>query len=394
MAFEKDADQQGTNYNLLLNNAQKLASVTGAVGILVNKFTPKAVDLLTEEYEIKHGVYPFVTFYTQPNILDWQFEKDPESGRSKLIYLKLRESDGQYMLFYEDRWELWELRGPKGGGVNKVDSGSLEIDEIPFFWLVNIERLGKPGIGRSDLSGISDIIASITRNLSYGEEIIKYAGFPMMRKPMRTEEEVEKGGNQPDVVGVRGVLEFNPEFGKDGKPDWLESEVMEPIQAVLDWIDRKADEIYRVKHLSGVHGQRKSNNEVASGLALRYEFQQLNAVLKQKATFLCEGDLNIIRLFLKWQDKEDLFADVKTSRSNEFSVEDLSIALDNIFTAIEKSISTEFKRNLEKKAVRLTLPEATEKTIREIYTEIDKATYDEGEPPAPGGPPVTNPLES
>ena len=383
--FERDADQHGTNYDVLLNNAQKLASVTGAVGILVNKFGPKGDGLITEKDEIDNGIYPYVTFYTQPNILDWHIEKDPETGRPRLYYLKLREKNGRYLLFFETRWELWELRGPTGGGIKKVDSGELSIDEIPFFWMPNIERIGKHRIGRSDLSGISDIIASIVRDLSYGEEIIKFAGFPMMRKPMRTAEQVEKGENQEDLVGVRGVLEFNPEHGKDGKPDWLESAVLEPIQAVLDWIDRKGDEIYRVKHLSGVHGQRKSNNEVASGLALRYEFQQLNAVLRQKAVFLCEADLNIIRLFLKWIAKDDLFKDAKVSRSDEYSVEDLSIALENVFSAIERSTSTAFKRQLEKKAVRLTLPEANEKTVREIHSEIDTATYPDPVPASSSG---------
>jgi hypothetical protein len=128
----------------------------------------------------------------------------------------------------------------------------------------NIKNLTKPYIGVSDIVDISRIVASIIRNLSSGEEMIKFAGFPMMRKPMRWEGEE----GQTDETGHQAVQEFDPEWGEAGKPDWMESVILEPIEATLKWIDRKVDEIYRVAHLSGVHGQRKSNNEVASGLAL------------------------------------------------------------------------------------------------------------------------------
>jgi hypothetical protein len=284
-------------------------------------------------------------------------------------------------LLYIGHYEVWEI-SENTKDTMLVSSGEMPIDEIPFMWLQNLERLGVKNIGKSDLKGISEIIASIIRNLSCGEEIIKYAGFPMMRKPMQTEEEAAKA-NTNDIVGHRAVIEFDPQLGKDGKPDWLESAVKEPIEAILDWIDRKGDEIYRIKHLSGVHGQRRSNNEVASGLALRYEFQQLNAVLKEKCAYLIETDLNIIRLWLKWQGKLDLFNDVKVSRSDEYAVEDLAIALDNIFTSVEKAHSLTLRKELERKAARLLLPETNEETMRNIDGEIEALTDETYASPLP-----------
>jgi hypothetical protein len=376
--FERDCDLDGTDYDRKMNTGQKLASVTGAIGALVNKYTP-AGENITEAQEIEYGIYPYVVFYSLSNVMDWTWGQDPMSGRPRLEYLKLREQDGRYLLLYIGHYELWEI-DDRSHQTAMIDRGPMPIDEIPFLWLQNLERLGVKHIGKSDLKGITEIIASIIRNLSCGEEIIKYAGFPMMRKPMLTEEQAAKGAND-DVVGHRAVIEFNPELGEDGKPDWLESVVKEPIEAILDWIDRKGDEVYRIKHLSGVHGQRRSNNEVASGLALRYEFQQLNAVLKEKCAYLIEADLGIIRLWLKWQDRLDLFNDVKVIRSDEYAVEDLAVALDNIFTSVEKAHSLTLRKELERKAARLLLPESNEETMRNIDAEVEKLTDEDFNPP-------------
>ena len=380
LMFEKDCDLDGTDYDRKMNTGQKLASVTGAIGVLVNKYTPEGQNI-TESQEIDLGIYPYIAYYSLPNVMDWTWGQDPISGRPRLEYLKLNEGDGRYLLLYIGHYEVWEI-SESTKDTKLVSSGEMPIDEIPFMWLQNLERLGVKNIGKSDLKGISEIIASIIRNLSCGEEIIKYAGFPMMRKPMQTEEEAAKA-NTNDIVGHRAVIEFDPQLGKDGKPDWLESAVKEPIEAILDWIDRKGDEIYRIKHLSGVHGQRRSNNEVASGLALRYEFQQLNAVLKEKCAYLIETDLNVIRLWLKWQDRLDLFNDVKVSRSDEYAVEDLAIALDNIFTSIEKAHSLTLRKELERKAARLLLPETNEETMRNIDGEIEALTDETYASPLP-----------
>ena len=370
MLFEKDCDHDGTNYNNFMNEGQELSSIYGAVGILVNKFVPQGENLSAAD-EFERGIYPTTTFYTLPNILDWRFGRDPKSGRPILEMLKLREADqNHYTIWTPYSWVTYEVKNPYGR-VEIYDQGENPLGEIPFLWLQNTKRLGHRLIGRGDLESISRIIAGVVRCLSCGDEVIKWAGFPMLLKPYeRMDQSGEDEGGSEDVVSVRAVQEFDPEYGSDGKPSWLEPAVKDSIEATLAWIDRLADEIYRIMHLSGVHGQRRSNNEVASGLALRYEFQQLNAVLKQKSTFLCEADLQVIRFFCKWQRQENLSQDIQVTRSDEFSVEDLSIALDNIFKSIANATSKTFRIELEKKSVRLNLPGLSEEKRMAIEGEI------------------------
>ena len=80
-------------------------------------------------------------------------------------------------------------------------------------------------------------------------------------------------------VGVTAVKSFHKDYGE---PGWIESAVLEPITAILSWMNHKADELYRAVHLSGIHGQRKSANSQASGMALRYEFQQLKTGIRKE----------------------------------------------------------------------------------------------------------------
>jgi len=119
-----------------------------------------------------------------------------------------------------------------------------------------------------------------------------------------------------------------------------------------------------------VHGQRKSNNEVSSGLALRYEFQQLYSVLSKKAESLVETELSIIRLWLKWANKSDWFQQVKIKRSKIFSVDDLAISLDNQIKAIEAVPSKTFRVLAQKHIIKQMLPDVGDSDMTAIESEL------------------------
>lgn len=383
--FEKDADLVGTDFDTYLNNTQKVSSVYGSVGVLVSKANLKTQNV---QQEIDNGIYPYCSTYTLSNIYDWRFERDKINNRPVLVYLKLKEAEpGRFTVWGKDRWEVWEL--PEGDSLTEpltggliagkaknakekatlVNSGPNSLNEIPFVWMPNIKNIYNAYIGISDIREISYITGSIIRNLSHGEEVIKFAGFPMLRVPMRKEGD---DSDPEEKVGQRAVKEFYPDM-PHSKPDWMEAAISEPIDAVLKWIDRKVDETYRIAHLSGVHGQRKSNNEVSSGLALRYEFQQLNSVLLQKSSNMLESELNIIRLWLKWQGKEDLFKEMEITRSLHFSIDDLSINLENIISTMNTVQSDTFARRAQKQLAKIALPDLSDTDTKLIEKEIETA---------------------
>jgi len=371
--FSKDADLQGTNYNVLIDDIQKIASTYGSSGILVTK---PGTENLTVQQDINDGIYPYYCVYSLPNIFNWKFKRNKTTHRWELVFLNLMEIDGNHLVWYPDRWEQYTVTKNASGAVTKVekiDSGINALKEIPFVWMVNLKNRKHPEIGASDLVDISRIVTSIIRDLSCGQEIMKFAGFPIRRQPMETDTG-DAGGEDEIETGPRAVEEFDPTLGEGGKPDWMPTEILEPIEAILKWIDRKSDEVYRVAHLSGVHGQRKSNNEVASGMALRYEFQQLNAVMNAKSVNQTEAELNALRYWLMWQEKKDVFDSIIIKRSTEFSIDDLSIALDNAITGMTSVLSKTFRMRVQEKIVDHVLPDLNPKDQKSIFNEIKTNT--------------------
>lgn len=372
--FKKDCDLTGTNYDDFLDEAQKLASVFGSIGILVNK--PGGATTLGRA--LNDNVYPYYCMYSLPNIYDWKWEQDPVTHRRQLSYLKLLESDGTYTLWWKDKWEQWAI-DDRTKKLTLLHEGINPLDEIPFVWMNNLKDYRTPEIGVSDIIDISHIVLSIIQNLSCGEEMINLAGFPIRRQPMRKEGDE---GDSEVQTGPRAVEEFDPTLGKEGKPDWMPTEILEPVEATLKWIDRKTDEIFRVAHLSGVHGQRKSNNEVASGMALRYEFQQLNTVLVKKSINQVEAELSCLRLWMKWQGKEGEFEKCDVKRSTDFSIDDVAVALENVLLSINRVMSKTYRIRMQEKILKYMLPDLSEDDVRKIKTEIQYGTPVEIEWPA------------
>ena len=368
--FLQDTDLHGTNFDLFMNEAQKLCSVYGSIGILVDK---AAHDYASKAEEITNKVYPYCAPYTLDNIHYWEYERNKETGRPELVYLKLYENGGRYLIWTKRKWEIWEV-SEKEKTPKRVEMGKNTLGVIPFVWLVNIKDLSNPYIGISDITEISRVTASITRNLSCGEEVVKFAGFPIFRVPMEKEDGLD-GPSKETVIGQSAVQEFNPEYGKYGKPDWLESAIEAPINGITSWIDKKIDETFRIAHLSGIHGQRKTNNEVASGLALRYEFQQLNSVLTQKSKNMSEAEINILTYWMMWQDIEpDVEESAKIERSTSFSIEDLSVDLKNALEALTAVASKTFSEHVQKNIVRKVLSEIPNDKLEIIHNEIVENT--------------------
>jgi len=379
--FLRDCDLNKTDFDYFLNEAQKVASTYGSSGILVDKADSTPAN---REEEVEKGIYPYCALYTLPNILDWKHQKDPKTNRPILKYLKLKDFDDTYLLWWESKWERWEIQTDERSiseTAVMVNNGKNRLGEIPFTWLSNIRNPLNPYIGISDIKEISRITASLMRDISCGDEIIKYSGFPMLLMPMEDAE----GKESSDIVGVTAVLEFDPEQS-NSKPAWLESAIAEPIDSILKWISRKILEIFQMSHLSGVHAHEKSD-QVRSGVALRYEFQQLGRVLSKKSENLTEAELNIIHFWLKWQGKEDLFEQVNISRSKEFSSDDLSEDLNNQLTALKIVPTPLFHKAIAKQVAKKVLRDTKDTAMEDVMNEIESTDFskistdeDSGEP--------------
>ena len=373
--FTKDCNLESDDFDEFLLRSGKSASIQGQCGILVDKPNTTAVQVKSDE--IAKRAYPYVSLYKSLAILDWEYERD-EFNRPRLTYLKVKDDDDLYRLWYLDRWEIWKepeteeskstkVVGAKGETqAEKIAEGTNPLGEIPWVWLYN-SKTSIRGLGISDISDVARIDASIMRNLSEIEEVITYGAFPMMRKP---KPEAGQSGLDNDEVGIAAILEFDPEH-PDSKPDWLEAAVAEPIDAILKVIGKKIEEIYRTANAGGMAAMEVQTNP-KSGTALKAEFQLLNAKLVSKGILLEKAELEIIRFWLMWQNQSEWYEDVVVERAETYEVENLAQNLENLLTSTAiVTFSDTFNKKVQKKAARLVLSGETDDEMSIIDKEID-----------------------
>lgn len=356
--FNDDANLYGDGFDEVFKNDNKKASIQGHMGLLVDK-SSNTVNTKAEEIEQK--VYPYICSFAPPAILDWQYDKD-ENNRPYLSYLKLQDEDDLYRVWYVDQWEVWEIQQKDGKEeAVLIASGLNPIGEIPFVWLYNI-RSTKRFIGTSDIQAIARIDLSIIRNLSQGEEVVEYAAFPMLLKP--------KEENPDDTVGPKAVLEFDPDH-PDAKPSWLESMVNDAISAILTWIEKKVEEIYRSANIGGMAAT-EVQTQAKSGVAMRTEFQMLNSRLIDKGLMQQKARTRVIHFWLLWQQMGELEKEVLVEAPKSYDVDNLAQDLENLITGRSIVKSKEFNIRLQKSALRWFFPYLDEEEYAIMDKEIEE----------------------
>lgn len=372
--FFEDSNMLGDSYDTTMAMLAKYAAIQGHMGILVDKSPTKFANK-AEQKAAK--VYPYMAAYHPPAILDWEFKKD-KNNRPYLAYLKLLDDDGRYRIWTDAEWAIFDTKDEAGqdkGGTETIkpeagDYGLNPLGVVPFVWYYNTKS-DKQAIGEADLTEIARIDISLVKNTSQIEEVINYAAFPMMMRAMRNAKpDVVAGTQQEDQVGSRAVIEFDPEV-PESKPEWLTPKVKEAIDSILATMAFKIKEIYRGANIGGVAGQ-ESSTGVKSGIALRSEFQLLNAHLVTKALNLEKAENRILEFWLRWeQEWEKLKDKVNFGRSKQFDVEDVAMDLENALTSQTLVMSNTFNAMIQKSSARQVLPSMSEGDQEIIDKEID-----------------------
>jgi hypothetical protein len=393
--FSEDCNLEADDLDSFMTEQSRLASIMGYVGILVDK---ASVELTDRQEQIDNEVYPYLSSFFPQAILDWIIERN-EYGRPTLTYLKLLQDDGKYLLWFQDHFEVWEIPLDKDGSekpdtekATPLVSSGHDLGEIPFVFIVNKKWRIRP-IGKSDIPNVARIDVSIIRNLSQAEEVVDYSAFPMMRKA-QLEGRPDGSIDKTDDVGVTAVLGFDPD-NPDSKPDWLNSEAKDPIEAIIELIKLKVAEIYRSSNIGGMAATEIST-VAKSGAALQTEFQMLNSSLVRKAIGLEKAEHRLHYFYYRWEYGEEakkLLEETKIERDRTYDVENLAIDLENIITSKTIVISKAFNEAMQKKTARMMLPNWTESKLADIDSEIEESVEEEANKPKPGDPDYYDPFD-
>ena len=349
--FLKDADLEGNSLSNVVKQAQNYASIYGHCFMILDK---PNIQTSTRAEELQQDIRPYVSIVTPENVLDWNFERQP-NGKYELNYLKIREEvdrdGGTYMrIWYPDRIDT--LYMPKREEPRIIDTVDNQIGKIPAVILYN-SKSHKRGIGQSDLTDIADLQKSIYNEYSEMEQLIRLTNHPSLVKT-------------PSVnasAGAGAVIEMPDELEPNLKPYLLQPSGSS-LTSIMDSINNKVESINRIAHTGAV---RTTKTNIASGVALQTEFELLNARLSEKADNLQLAEEQLFKLYAMFQNVE---FDGEINYPDSFNIRDY--ATDLMFYQQAKAVGVQsptLNKEIDKEIARAVVDD--DEKLNTIFDEID-----------------------
>jgi hypothetical protein len=358
--FKDDADLEGRSFSSLMREAQRFASVYGHVWLMVDK---PSTNVMTRAEELDQGIRPYINIYTPENVLDWHYIRN-ESGYYYLDYLKIREeqtAEGEYYkLWFQDKVDCVFISSMNRDEPKLVSSVPNPLGKIPAVILYN-QRSPMRALGVSDLTDVADLQKAIYNEFSEIEQIIRLSNHPSLVKTRDTDA----------GAGAGSIIEMPDNIDSNLKPYILQPNGSN-LDGVLRSINHKVEAINRLTHVGTL---RATAERVQSGIALRTEFELLNARLSEKSKLMEHAEEQIWRLFAEWQ--ETVF-EGKIEYPESFDIRDWATDLELLQQAKASNIkSATFAKEIDKQIARTVIEDDT--TLEQIDSEIEGGTEALGE---------------
>ena len=367
--FLDDADLEGRSFDALMREVQTYASVYGHCWLLLDKPNSNA---RTRAEELQQEIRPYMNIYTPENVMDWEWDR-AASGKYYLKYLKIREFRSRekdvFRLWYLDRIDTVELQRMGAKAPVLIDSVPNPLNAIPAVCLYN-QRSHDRGVGVSDLTDVADLQRAIYNELSEIEQLIRLSNHPSLVKTRDVDAS----------AGAGAIIELPDNVDPALKPYILQPSGQN-LDSVLKTIQTKIDAINRLTHVGAV---RSTSERTVSGVALRTEFQLLNARLSEKAKLMELAEEQIWRYFALWQNK---VFDGAIYYPESFDLRDWATDLEVLQQAKASNIKSDtFIKELDKQIARTVVDD--DEALSKIDEEIEQQTTRLGEFPQT---PITTP---
>ena len=360
--FLDDADLEGRSFDALMREVQTYASVYGHCWLLLDKPNSNA---RTRAEELQQEIRPYMNIYTPENVMDWEWDR-AASGKYYLKYLKIREFRSRekdvYRLWFLDRIDTVELQRMGAKAPVLIDSVPNPLNSIPAVCLYN-QRSHDRGVGVSDLTDVADLQRAIYNELSEIEQLIRLSNHPSLVKTRDVDAS----------AGAGAIIELPDNVDPALKPYILQPSGQN-LDSVLKTIQTKIDAINRLTHVGAV---RSTSERTVSGVALRTEFQLLNARLSEKAKLMELAEEQIWRYFALWQNK---VFDGAIYYPESFDLRDWATDLEVLQQAKASNIKSDtFIKELDKQIARTVVDD--DEALSKIDEEIEQQTTRLGEFP-------------
>jgi hypothetical protein len=358
-SFTKDADLDGRSFNNVIKEMQINSSIYGTCWAIIDK--PRAVTKTRAE-ELQQDIRPYISLYTPENVLNWNYER-LANGRFYLTSLSLvEEATEDYAIIKV--WSLEDIstfvvedfnKPYAEGKVKMIDEIPNVLGEIPAVVLYN-QKSQRRAIGISDLNDVAELQKSIYNDYSEIEQLIRLSNHPSLVKTPNVEAS----------AGAGSIIEMPEDLSPELKP-YIIQPSSQSLEGIMKVISMKVEAINRITHMGAV---RNTKSQISSGVALRTEFELLNARLAEKADYLQNTEEQIWSLFAKWQNK---VFDGDIIYPETFDLRDYSSDLEYLQRAKASGVkSNTFIKEIDKQIARAVIDD--DEQIKTIDNEINSSS--------------------
>ena len=365
-SFLADADFDGRTYEGFWRVNARIASYQGIVGVLVDKPASNAVN---KAEELANNIRPYYVTYKAPSIYDWQYER--VGGKIMLTYLVLEEESGQknieqFRVWDRKSWSVWHqkndgsdayvAKGPDGEELQ----GEHNLGEVPFCVLRNRDTLERMN-GLSDISDIAELNRRIYNIDSDIDQIRGRAALPFLQIPKTP------GSEDTVIISLSNVFEFDPDT-PNSKASWLEPN----LNSIDSSLSQRAIAVEGISRIAKLGGDSARQTQIESGVALEIRFEQLNALLNEKAEMMKGAEEECLRLWAKWEGIEA--KDIAITYPDSFGARDMAADINTALIAKALIPSKTFSVEKSMEIVNRYLSDPNQETIDKILSELEGAS--------------------
>ena len=374
--FLKDSDFDGRSLDNFMKDVATWASVFGHAWIIVAK---PFIDAQTRREEIEQGVRPYLNILTPMVVLDWEYRRN-RSGRYELVYLKyLEEVNGSVNVVKEwyPNWIRTRVVDTENNTILDDNWDKNELSMIPAVQAYNKKGVIR-GIGISDCNDIADAQKFIYNATSEIDQSIRMDSHPSLVATPETE------------VGTgSGALIHMPENLDPGLKPYLLEFSGASIDKILSAIQKTIESIDKMANIGAV---RATESRTMSGVAMKTEFELLNARLAEKADNLELAEEQIWKIFSAYQG---VVWDGEIEYPGAFDIRDTADEIQQLKTADEIARQDpQLRAQLLEKVADWLDPDSTRTSEGEATAAPAEYTYPDGEPIDPRLPDAYQPASN
>jgi hypothetical protein len=318
--FMEDADLEGRSLDAVMKEAAIWSNVFGHSWIIMTKPNVGAV---TKADEILVGVRPYLNIISPLMVVDWTWSRSV-TGRYQLNYLKYIEEVSDNLVTYKEWTRDLIITTVVDEKETKVIEQIEEVNGLGVIPAVQVYAGRSPirGIGISSIADIADQQKAIFNEYSEIEQLVRLQNHPALVKTADVEAS----------AGAGAVIQM-----PDGLDPGLKPYLLEPggngLSAIYASIAARVSSIDKMANTGAI---RATESRISSGVAMRTEFELLNAKLSEFADALELAEEQMWQFYAMYQG---VAWDGEIEYPGSFNIQDLDADVDRLVKS--KSAATD-----------------------------------------------------